>query len=71
MTREEAWELSDAIGCDVIDKIYDSFEQRIKELEALLEAKECIKKSDEWEAHIQALDEKFEEQQIKLERDDV
>ena len=28
MTREEAWELSEVFGTEIIDKIYDDFESR-------------------------------------------
>jgi hypothetical protein len=51
--------------------LYNEIQEAISELEALLAAKECIKESDEWEAHIHAIDEKFEAEQLNLERYDV
>ena len=44
---------------------------RLKQKVQTLEVKECLRESDEWEEHLRLSDERFEEQQRKLEGFDI
>ena len=43
MTRQDAWEKSDIIGCDIIDEIYNAIESKVcKNCEYYKELDDCF-----------------------------